>query len=119
MKSEFIDIFGAVLKFYYSLHRETTTVSTPENEVEKKVDVVDEDSKASENGDVEKPKENGTTEEKDSAEDSKDKEVESAENGDSTGTFYFCIHFLRSRMYVYTYYNTIWQNSRIIPACNL
>jgi hypothetical protein len=80
---------------YHSLCRETPTVGTPEKkEVEKKVDVVDEDSKASENGDDEKPKENGTTDEKDSAEESKDKEVESAENGDSTGTkFYtFCVY---------------------------
>jgi hypothetical protein len=74
-------------------HRETTTVGTPEKkEVEKKVDVVDEDSKASENGDVEKPRENGTADEKDSAEDSKDKEVESAENGDSTGTSHIYIN---------------------------
>ncbi|PNF16137.1 hypothetical protein B7P43_G03296 [Cryptotermes secundus] len=65
--------------------KEAPVVGTPEKkEVEKKVDVVDEDSKASENGDVEKPKENGTTDDKESAEDSKDKEVESAENGDST-----------------------------------
>lgn len=72
---------------YYSLGRETTTVGTPEKEdVEKKVDVVDEDSKASTNGEVPKPKENGTGEEKDSAEESQDKEVESAEFGDSTGT---------------------------------
>jgi hypothetical protein len=71
------------------LCRENPTVGTPEKkEVEKKVDVVDEDSKASENGDEEKPKENGTTDEKDSAEDLKDKEVESAENGDSTGTLF-------------------------------
>jgi hypothetical protein len=67
--------------------RETTAVGTPEKkEVEKKVDVVDEDSKASENGDVEKPRENGTTDEKDSAEVSKEQEIDSAENGDSTGT---------------------------------
>lgn len=50
------------------------------------MDVVDEDSKASENGKVEKLRENGTTDEKDSAEESKDKDVESAENDDSTGT---------------------------------
>ncbi|XP_069696592.1 brain acid soluble protein 1-like isoform X1 [Periplaneta americana] len=63
---------------------ETTTVGTPEKkEVDKKVEVVDEDSKASENGDAEKPKENGNDNSY-SAEDSKDKEVESAENGDST-----------------------------------
>lgn len=82
-------------QFFDSLHRETPAVGTPEKkEVEKKVDVVDEDSKASENGDVEKPKENGTTDDKDSAEDSKDKEVESAENGDSTGTFFLSLHIL-------------------------
>ena len=62
-----------------------TTVGTPEKkEVEKKVvEVVDEDSKASENGDVGlKPKENGTGDEKDD-----DSNVESAENGDSIGMF--------------------------------
>ena len=82
----------AILKFYCSIDRETTAVGTPEKkDVENKVDVVDEDSTASGN-DVpkaarnERPKENGTTGEKDSAEDSEDKEVESAENGDSTGT---------------------------------
>jgi len=65
--------------------KETTTVGTPEKEdVEKKVDVADEDSKASTNGEVPKPKENGTGEEKDSAEDSQDKEVDSAECDDST-----------------------------------
>lgn len=74
-------------------HRETTTAGTPEKKEVEKVDVVDEDSKASENGDVEKPKENGT-DEKDSTEDSKDKEVESAENGDSTGTAHFCIYLI-------------------------
>ncbi|KAJ9585812.1 hypothetical protein L9F63_002403 [Diploptera punctata] len=60
-----------------------TTVGTPEKkEVEKKVvEVVDEDSKASENGDLEiKPKENGTGDEKD---DDSNEKVESAENGDS------------------------------------
>jgi hypothetical protein len=89
-------------QFYHSLHRETPTVGTPEKkEVEKKVEVADEDSKASENGDVEKPKENGTTDDKDSAEDSKDKEVESAENGDSTGTF-ISIHFVCSEVFMYT-----------------
>jgi heme-binding NEAT domain protein len=65
------------------------------------VDVVDEDSKASENGVVEKPKENGTTDEKDSAEDSKDKEVESPENGDSTGTL-ISTYFMCSEMFIYT-----------------
>ncbi|PSN51569.1 hypothetical protein C0J52_09494 [Blattella germanica] len=61
--------------------KDTTTVGTPEKkDIEKKVEVVDEDSKASENGEVEKPKENGTAG-KDSG-DSKDKE--STENGDST-----------------------------------
>lgn len=65
--------------------KETTTVGTPEKEdVEKKVDVADEDSKASTNGEVPKPKENGTGDEKDSAEDSQDKEVDSAECEDST-----------------------------------
>lgn len=79
----------AILKFYHSLDRETTTVGTPEKEdVEKKVDVADEDSKASTNGEVPKPKENGTGEEKDSAEDSQDKEVDSAECDDSTGTLH-------------------------------
>lgn len=65
--------------------KETTTVGTPEKEdVEKKEDVADEDSKASTNGEVPKPKENGTGDEKDSAEDSQDKEVDSAECDDST-----------------------------------
>jgi hypothetical protein len=80
---------------YPSLDRETITVGTPEKEdVEKKVDVVDEDSKALGNikptpkDKVPKPKENGTGEEKDSAEDSQDKEDESAEGGDSTGTLH-------------------------------
>jgi hypothetical protein len=89
-------------QFYHSLHRETPAVGTPEKkEVEKKVDVVDEDSKASENGDVEKPKENGTTDDKDSAEDSKDKEVESAENGDSTGTFYLHTFYVFRSVHVH------------------
>nr|CAD7454909.1 unnamed protein product [Timema tahoe] len=71
-----------------------TPVGTPEKKddkkvvekkvVEKKVEEVDEDSKASENGDLDKPKENGTSDEKDSSEDSKDKDAESNENGDST-----------------------------------
>jgi hypothetical protein len=52
------------------------------------VDVADEDSKASTNGEVPKPKENGTGDEKDSAEDSQDKEVDSAEYDDSTGTLH-------------------------------
>lgn len=65
--------------------KETTTVGTPEKEdVEKKEEVADEDSKASTNGEVPKPKENGTGDEKDSAEDSQDKEVDSAECDDST-----------------------------------
>jgi hypothetical protein len=89
-------------QFYHSLYRETPTVGTPEKkEVEKKVDVVDEDSKASENGDVEKPKENGTADDKDSAEDLKDKEVESAENGDSTGTS-IITNFVCSEVFMYT-----------------
>lgn len=87
-------------QFYHSLHRETPTVSTPEKKEVEKVDVVDEDSKTSENGDVEKPKENGTTDDKDSAEDLKDKEVESAENGDSTGTF-ISTHSLFGNVYVH------------------
>nr|CAD7414353.1 unnamed protein product [Timema poppensis] len=71
-----------------------TPVGTPEKKddkkvvekkvVEKNVEEVDEDSKASENGDLDKPKENGTSDEKDSSEDSKDKDAESNENGDST-----------------------------------
>lgn len=56
------------------------------------MDVADEDSKASTNGEVPKPKENGTGDEKDSAEDSQDKEVDSAECDDSTGTLHFKIH---------------------------
>nr|CAD7401861.1 unnamed protein product [Timema cristinae] len=67
-----------------------TPVGTPEKKDDKKVvekkvvEEVDEDSKASENGDLDKPKENGTSDEKDSSEDSKDKDAESNENGDST-----------------------------------
>lgn len=42
---------------------------------------IDEDSKASENGDTKETKENGSSEEKETDE----KEAESTENGDSTG----------------------------------
>nr|CAD7576083.1 unnamed protein product [Timema californicum] len=78
----------------YSVNTPVTPVGTPEKKddkkvvekkvVEKNVEEVDEDSKASENGDLDKPKENGTSDEKDSSEDSKDKDAESNENGDST-----------------------------------
>lgn len=67
---------GKLLELITNINYRETTVATPEKEVEKPVVEVDEDSKASENGDA-KPKENG---EKVEDEDSKD-----AENGDSTG----------------------------------
>lgn len=65
--------------------KDTKVATTPEKKVveeEKKVvQEVDEDSKASENGDVQETKENGSNEEK---EESESKEPESTENGDST-----------------------------------
>ncbi|XP_017892839.1 uncharacterized protein LOC108632658 isoform X1 [Ceratina calcarata] len=66
-------------------HGDTKVATTPEKKVveeEKKVvQEVDEDSKASENGDAQETKENGSNEEK---EESESKEPESTENGDST-----------------------------------
>ncbi|XP_033334284.1 uncharacterized protein LOC117225073 [Megalopta genalis] len=64
--------------------KEAKIVSTPEKKVveeeKKPAQEVDEDSKASENGDAQETKENGSAEEKES----NDKEAESTENGDST-----------------------------------
>jgi len=65
-----------------------TKVTSPQKKVleEEKVvqEEVDEDSKASENGDTKETKENGSSEEKEIDE----KEAESTENGDSTGIVY-------------------------------
>jgi len=65
-----------------------TKVTSPQKKVleEEKVvqEEVDEDSKASENGDTKETKENGSSEEKEIDE----KEAESTENGDSTGIIY-------------------------------
>lgn len=58
-----------------------TVAGTPEKKEVEKVEQTDEDSKASENG-LEKLKENGTTDEKEGAGDSKDSET--TENGEST-----------------------------------
>ncbi|KAF3428114.1 hypothetical protein QLX08_004167 [Tetragonisca angustula] len=64
--------------------KDTKVATTPEKKVveeeKKTVQEIDEDSKASENGEAEETKENGSNEEKEA----ENKEAESTENGDST-----------------------------------
>lgn len=84
---EYLPRISSISLLLVTAFRETK-VTTPQKKVveeEKVVQEVDEDSKTSENGDTKETKENGSSEEKEVDE----KEVESTENGDSTGMFLY------------------------------